>query len=183
MLTTNMLVREMAVRTRAPYFRAESALVQPSALRRTILEQAHRAGVGHIGSALSIVEILAALFGRVLRGEPSEPDRDRFILSKGHAALALYAALYEAGRLDHDRLERYCGDGTLLGAHPEHELAGVDFSSGSLGHGLSIGAGAALAARMQLRRAGPSCWSATRSSTRALCGRPSCSRLTTGSPT
>jgi transketolase len=149
MLTTSIPVRENAVRTRAPYFRAESALVQPAALRRTILEQAHRAGVGHIGSALSIVEILAALFGHVLRGEPGDPDRDRFVLSKGHAALALYAALYEAGRLDRGALEGYCGDGTLLGTHPEHELDGVDFSTGSLGHGLSIGAGAALGARMQ----------------------------------
>jgi transketolase len=123
--------------------------VESNALRRTILEQAHRAGVGHIGSALSVVEILVALFGRVLRGEPGDPDRDRFVLSKGHAALALYAALHAAGRIDRERLEGYCGDGTLLGTHPEHELPGVDFSSGSLGHGLSIGAGAALAARMQ----------------------------------
>jgi transketolase len=123
--------------------------VQPRELRRSILEQAHRAGVGHIGSALSVVEILVALFGRVLRGEPGDADRDRFVLSKGHAALALYAALHAAGRLDREQLESYCGDGTLLGTHPEDALAGVDFSSGSLGHGLSIGAGAALAAQMQ----------------------------------
>jgi transketolase len=123
--------------------------VQPVDVRRTILEQAHRAGVGHIGSALSVVEILVALFGRVLRGEPGDADRDRFVLSKGHAALALYAALHEAGRISREQLDGYCGDDTLLGTHPEHELAGLDFSSGSLGHGLSIGAGAALAARMQ----------------------------------
>jgi transketolase len=123
--------------------------LSPRALRQIVLEQAHRAGVGHIGSALSVVEILVALFGRVLRGEPGEPDRDRFVLSKGHAALALYAALHLAGRIPREQLEGYCGDGTLLGTHPEHELAGVDFSSGSLGHGLSIGAGASLAARMQ----------------------------------
>lgn len=135
-------------RTGAPYFRAESALVQPSALRRTILEQAHRAGVGHIGSALSVVEILVATLG-TLRGEPDDPDRDRFVMSKGHAALALYAALHASGRLPQELLDSYCGDGTLLGTHPEHDLDGVDFSSGSLGHGLSIGAGAALAARMQ----------------------------------
>jgi transketolase len=121
----------------------------PPAVRRIVLEQAHRAGVGHIGSALSVVEILVALFGRVLRGEPDDPGRDRFVLSKGHAALALYAALYAAGRIPREQLEGYCGDGTLLGTHPEHELAGIDFSSGSLGHGLSIAAGAALAARMQ----------------------------------
>jgi transketolase len=120
--------------------------VQPSELRRSILEQAHRAGVGHIGSALSVVEILVALFG-VLGGR--DEDRDRFVMSKGHAALALYAALHAAGRLSREQLDGYCGDGTLLGTHPEHELDGVDFSSGSLGHGLSIGAGAALAARMQ----------------------------------
>ena len=122
--------------------------MQPVELRRTILEQAHRAGVGHIGSALSVVEIVAAVFG-VLRGEPGDPDRDRFVLSKGHAALALYAALHASGRLSRKQLEGYCGDATLLGTHPEHELGGVDFSTGSLGHGLSIGAGAALAARMQ----------------------------------
>jgi transketolase len=116
-------------------------------MRRLVLEQAHRAGVGHIGSALSIVDLLAALFGEVLRGEPGEPDRDRFVLSKGHAALALYAALQLAGRISREELDTYCSDGTLLGAHPEHELNGIDFSTGSLGHGLSLGAGAALAAR------------------------------------
>jgi transketolase len=122
--------------------------LSPAELRRLILEQAHRAGVGHIGSALSVVEILAAVF-QVLRGEPDESDRDRFVLSKGHAALALYAALHVAGRVPRQQLESYCGDGTLLGTHPEHELPGVDFSSGSLGHGLPIASGAALAARLQ----------------------------------
>jgi len=122
--------------------------MQPSELRRTILEQAHRAGVGHIGSALSVVEILVAVF-RVVRGAPDDPERDRFVLSKGHAALALYAALDAAGWLSREPLEGYCSDGSRLGTHPEHELEGVDFSSGSLGHGLSIGSGAALAARMQ----------------------------------
>ena len=78
--------------------------------------------------------------------------RDRFILSKGHAALALYAALHLRGFLTKDELNTYCGDGTLLGVHPEHALAGVDVSTGSLGHGLSIGCGIALAARMQKSR-------------------------------
>jgi transketolase len=122
--------------------------VSPADVRRVVLEQAHRAGVGHIGSALSIVELLVAV-SRVLRGEPDDPDRDRFVLSKGHAALALYATLHLTGRLSREQLEGYCGDATLLGTHPESELPGVDFSSGSLGHGLSIAAGAALAARMQ----------------------------------
>jgi transketolase len=119
-------------------------------IRRIILEQAKRANVGHIGSALSIVEILAALYGGVLHvSHPDDPERDRFILSKGHAVLALYAALALRGWLDAAALETYCGDGSLLGVHPEHQLGGVDFSTGSLGHGLSLGVGAALAARLQ----------------------------------
>lgn len=119
-------------------------------IRRTTIEQAKRANVGHIGSALSIADILAVLFAEVLRiPSADDPDRDRFVLSKGHAALALYAALHGLGRLTTEQLETYCGDGSLLGAHPEHGLAGVDFSTGSLGHGLSFGVGAALAARLQ----------------------------------
>jgi transketolase len=106
--------------------------------------------VGHIGSALSVADIVAALYAGALRvSQPEDPDRDRFILSKGHAALAVYAALYLRGWLTEDDLNTFCADGTLLGVHPEHELRGVDFSTGSLGQGLSVGAGAALAARLQ----------------------------------
>jgi transketolase len=118
-------------------------------IRRIVIEQSKRAGVGHIGSALSISDILAVLYGQMLRGTPEDRDRDRFILSKGHAALALYAALHCRGLLSEQELDQFCADGTALGAHPEHRLAGVDFSTGSLGHGLSIGVGCALAARMQ----------------------------------
>jgi transketolase len=119
------------------------------AIRRIILEQSKRAHVGHIGSALSVADILATLYSRVLRIErPDDPDRDRFILSKGHAALALYAALHLRGWLSQADLDTYCGDNSLLGVHPERELVGVDFSTGSLGQGLSFGAGAALAARL-----------------------------------
>jgi transketolase len=119
-------------------------------IRRSVLEQSMRAHVGHVGSALSIADLLAALYGGVLRiGEPDDPDRDRFVLSKGHAALALYAALHATGRLSTAELDTYCMDGSLLGGHPEHALDYVDFATGSLGHGLSIAAGAALAARMQ----------------------------------
>src|SRR2546423_15639741 len=77
-------------------------------IRLSILEQSHRAGFGHIGSALSIADVIAALFGGTLRGEGA--DREQFILSKGHAVLALYAALYETGRIDRATLESYCGD-------------------------------------------------------------------------
>jgi transketolase len=119
-------------------------------IRRAVIDESMRAGVGHIGSALSIADLLAALYGRVLRiGEPREPERDRFVLSKGHAALGLYAALAATDRIDRELLSTYCGEGSMLGAHPEHVLPGVDFSTGSLGQGLSIATGAALAAQRQ----------------------------------
>jgi transketolase len=115
-----------------------------------ILEQSKRAHVGHIGSSLCVVEILAALYGGVLRGHsPDDPDRDRFVLSKGHAALALYSVLALRGWISDAQVGTFCDDGSLLGVHPEAALAGVDFCSGSLGQGLSIAAGAALAARIQ----------------------------------
>jgi transketolase len=115
-----------------------------------VLHQSKRAHVGHIGSALSVADLLTALYGHALRiPDPDDPERDRFILSKGHAALALYAALHLRGWLTDSELDTYCADDSLLGVHPEHALRGVDFSTGSLGHGLSIGGGAALAARLQ----------------------------------
>jgi transketolase len=125
----------------------ESAAKQ---IRRVILEQAMRAHVGHIGSALSVADIIAALYDGVLRvSDPKDPERDRFMLAKGHAMLAVYAAFFLKGWLSKDDLNTYCGDGTMLGVHPEYGLRGVDFASGSLGQGLSVAAGAALAARLQ----------------------------------
>jgi transketolase len=124
--------------------------VSAADLRRLVLEQSRRANVGHIGSSLSVADILAALFERAMRIPHSDdPDRDRFILSKGHAALALYAALHLQGTLTREELDTFCADETVLGTHPEHALRGIDFSTGSLGHGLSIGAGSALAARLR----------------------------------
>ncbi|MCC7448048.1 MAG: transketolase [Anaerolineae bacterium] len=119
-------------------------------IRQIVLQQSKRANVGHIGSALSVADIIATLYGDVLNiPSPADPVRDRFILSKGHAALALYAALHLKGWLTQADLNTYCGSDTLLGVHPEHQLTGIDFSTGSLGQGLSMGAGAALAARLQ----------------------------------
>lgn len=119
-------------------------------IRRIVLEQSRRANVGHVGSALSIADLVGTLYERVLRiPDPADPDRDRFVLSKGHAVLALYAALHLKGWLRDDALGTYCGDGSLLNVHPEHELPGIDFSTGSLGQGLPAAAGAALAARLQ----------------------------------
>jgi transketolase len=121
-----------------------------NAIRRIVLEQSKRANVGHIGSALSVADLVATLHGRVLRiSRHDDPERDRFVVSKGHAVLAVYAALALRGWLPAEQLDTYCGDGSLLGVHPEHALPGIDFSTGSLGHGLSFAAGAALAARMQ----------------------------------
>ena len=119
-------------------------------LRRIILDQSKRAHVGHIGSSLSIADIVAVLYGSVLKIDaPDDRERDRFVLSKGHAALALYAAFHLKGWLADGQLETFCGTDTVLGVHPEHALRGVDFSTGSLGMGLGYAAGAALAARLQ----------------------------------
>src|SRR5687767_1468202 len=121
-----------------------------SAIRRVVLQQSKRANVGHIGSALSIADILAVLYGGVLRVDGSDrAAHDRFVLSKGHAALAAYAALELTGRLPAGTVETYCEAETTLGVHPEHTTQGVDFSTGSLGQGLPMAVGAALAARMK----------------------------------
>ncbi len=118
-------------------------------IRRIILEQSKRANVGHIGCALSVADIMAVLYGEVLNLPGSrDPDRDRFVLSKGHAALALYAALFLKGLLTAEQLDSFLADGSLLGVHPERDLEAVDFSTGSLGQGLSYGVGAALAGRL-----------------------------------
>ena len=117
-------------------------------IRMSIIEESYRARVGHIGSALCVADILAVLFGEAMCLSGGN-DRDRLILSKGHAALALYAALAASGRMSAKELATFCSEGTPLGAHPEHVVPGIDFSTGSLGHGLSLGAGATLAARMQ----------------------------------
>jgi transketolase len=118
-------------------------------IRKIILEQSKRAHVGHIGSGLSVADIVATLYSGVLNvPTPDDPERDRLILSKGHAALALYAALYLKGWISEADLNTFCGDDSLLGVHPEHQLTGIDFSTGSLGQGLSVATGAALAARI-----------------------------------
>lgn len=119
-------------------------------VREIIIQLSKSAEVGHIGSCLSIVEILVALYwGVVSIEDPGDPDRDRFVLSKGHAALAFYAVLHLKGWLSAELLNSFHSNGTLLGVHPEHALPGVDFSAGSLGMGLSFACGAAMAARME----------------------------------
>ncbi len=105
----------------------------------------------HVGSVLSIADLLAALYGRVLRVDPRRPDwpeRDRFILSKGHAGAGVYAVLAECGFFPVSLLDTHYQDGSKLCGHVSHiGLPGVELSTGSLGHGLSIGTGMALAAK------------------------------------
>lgn len=128
----------------------ESADATAGRIRLAILDQSHRAHVGHIGCALSVADLVATVYNNLLQvQDPTDADRDRFVLSKGHAALALYAALHCRGWMSREQLGTYCGDGTLLGVHPERELEGVDFTTGSLGQGLPFAVGAALAARLQ----------------------------------
>jgi transketolase len=119
-------------------------------IRRSVLTQSKRANVGHIGSALSVVDLLAALYGGVLEASSErDRERDRFVLSKGHAALALYSTLHATGRFSDGDLASFCEDASAVATHPEHMIAWVDFSTGSLGLGLSFAVGAALAARIQ----------------------------------
>ena len=120
------------------------------AIRGHALRMVHAAGASHIASCLSAADILAVLYGKVLRVDPARPDwpdRDRFVLSKGHAAAALYAVLAETGFFPPDWLDTYCRDGSPLAGHATAVVPGVEVSTGSLGHGLPIACGMALAAK------------------------------------
>jgi transketolase len=106
----------------------------------------------HVGGALSATDILVALYSRFLRVNPRNPDwpdRDRFILSKGHVAYALYVVLAKRGFISINELKSYDRPGHYLGAHPSRELPGVDLSTGSLGHGLSFGVGVAIVGKRE----------------------------------
>jgi transketolase len=115
----------------------------------------HASGSSHAGSGLSIADLLGVLYGGVLRVDPRQPgwpERDRFILSKGHAAAALYAVLAEQGFFPTAWLGQYCQDGSPLTGHVSHQgVPGVEVSTGSLGHGLSISGGMALVGRQAPR--------------------------------
>jgi transketolase len=114
-----------------------------------VLHHSKQANVGHIGSCLCVAEILAVLYRDILTiPHPVSPERDRFVLSKGHAALALYAALTLKGILPRALLESFGSEGSQLAYHPEHTTPGVDLSTGSLGQGLSFATGIALGARL-----------------------------------
>lgn len=120
------------------------------AVRKLSLQMVHRAKASHIGSALSIADIVAVLYGKIMRYNPMDPyaaNRDRFILSKGHACVAVYAALAESGFFPVDDLVSYGRDHSVLMNHISHKVPGVEFSTGALGHGLPFGVGKALAAK------------------------------------
>ena len=110
-----------------------------------------RSGASHVGSVFSAAEILSVLYGGVLRVRPDEPDwpqRDRFVMSKGHAAAGLYATLSLAGFMPEGRLQEFYVDGGTLPGHVTHkEIPGVDVSTGSLGHGLALAVGLAVGSR------------------------------------
>ena len=119
-------------------------------LRRKIVAAIQAGNRGHLGSSLSLVEIIRVLYDDVLRYDARNPrwsDRDRFVLSKGHGCLALYVLLAEKGFFPKSELARFCKSDGLLGGHPGHTVPGIEAATGSLGHGLSIAIGFALAAR------------------------------------
>lgn len=129
---------------------ADARTFQPRNLRRTILEMAYSGSTVHIACAFSIVEILAVLYRRHLRFSeegPNDPCRDYLVLSKGHGVMAQYACMYELGWLGDNDVRGYFANGTLLKGLSDAHVPACEVSSGSLGHGLSVGVGLALAAK------------------------------------
>lgn len=124
-------------------------------LRSLVIDALEGGGRGHVGSTLSLIEMMRVLYDDVLRVRPDDPawpDRDRLILSKGHGCLALYALLADKGFFPVDALKEQCRPGAMLGGHPQRgHTPGVEASTGALGHGLALGVGMALAARLQRR--------------------------------
>ncbi len=120
-------------------------------VRRHTVEMTHKAKASHVGSSLSMVELLVVLYKKILRVKPKHPDwpdRDRFILSKGHGCASYYALLAELGFFPVDWLDTFYQDGSRLPGHATHTyVPGVEISTGSLGHGLSVATGMALAAK------------------------------------
>ena len=120
-------------------------------IRRHAVDMVNRAKTSHIGSIFSIADIVAVLYDSILSVDPlnpSDPVRDRFVLSKGHAGCALYAALAEMQFFSTEELKKYCINGSLLSGHISHKgIPGIELSTGSLGHGLSVATGMALSAK------------------------------------
>ena len=122
-------------------------------LRSMVLDALEGGGRGHLGPALSLLEIVRALYDSVLNHDPTNPllaSRDRFVLSKGHGCLGLFTVLADHGYFPISELRGFCGFESNLGGHPERAtLPGIEFSTGALGHGLSVGIGMAMASRLR----------------------------------
>lgn len=124
-------------------------------LRRDIIEEVYRSKAGHIGGDLSVIDILTVLYFEIMNVNPESwksEDRDRFLLSKGHCTDALYITLGEKGFFDKQKaIDTFSNFGSVFIGHPNTDVPGIEMNSGSLGHGLSLGVGMALAARMDGR--------------------------------
>lgn len=119
-------------------------------IRVESLKMVHRAKASHIGGALSMADLLAVLYNDILQISPQQPNaqnRDRLLLSKGHACTSLYAALALKSFFPLEEVEKYASDGSMLMSHANHKVPGVELSTGSLGHALPVGCGMALAAK------------------------------------
>lgn len=122
--------------------------------RRRLLDIVYRAKTGHIGGDLSCLNVLTALYFEILNVDSQniqDPDRDRFVMSKGHCVEALYVTLESKGFISKEIMDTYGDFGSLLSGHPTNEIPGIEVNSGALGHGLSIGVGMALSAKMDNR--------------------------------
>jgi transketolase len=143
----------VAVRKAIAQIDAGALRRQAAKLRGRVIEMSHAAQAAHLASSLSCADILAVAYWHVLNINPQRPDdplRDRFILSKGHAAAALYATLAMKGFLPIEELATFCRDGGRLAEHPPANLLpGVEAATGSLGHGLPLGCGMALSGRIK----------------------------------
>jgi len=138
------------MKNRFENYRCLAANIRAAAVRMT-----HRGKSGHVGSSLSMADILAVLYTKILKvdpGKPDWPDRDRFILSKGHAAAVVYAVLAEKGFFPKDWLKTYYRDNGHLMGHISHHVPGVEFSTGSLGHGLPVACGLAIHAKRNRKK-------------------------------
>jgi len=145
--------RREGFRVGEPNRRLEMLAASSTRIRRQILSTIEGAGLGHVGGDLSVTDILVTLFEAVLRIDPAAPDwplRDRFILSKGHCAAALYSVLAECGYFPPERLLHFAAPLSPLNGHPNRrKVPGVETNTGPLGHGLPVGVGCATAARIR----------------------------------
>ncbi len=144
--------KQMKLNDKNPDFLELSKIA--SKIRGKVLEMASKADVAHLASALSCVDILAVIYWKILKinpKDPKEPGRDRFILSKGHAAMALYATLAYKGFFEESLLETFGKNDTAFAEHPDRGIPGVEAITGSLGHGLPFGIGISLGGGIQQR--------------------------------